>query len=242
MANVKEHYDHHLADIYSWMSGDFNSGQQAFSQFLSAVEVEPFSTGKAIDLGAGHGIQSVALAGLGFEVSAIDFNDFLLSELKQRAVGLTIHPIRGDIREVLRYRKLEPELIVCCGDTITHLDSVDEVSNLISDCADTLVPGGRFIISFRDYTIPLTGDSRFIPVKSDANQILTCCVDYDETHVHVTDLLHLREGGEWKQKVSSYKKVRLNPELVIRLIEHQGMMVEFNDSVNRMVTMVARKF
>jgi 2-polyprenyl-3-methyl-5-hydroxy-6-metoxy-1,4-benzoquinol methylase len=44
----------------------------------------------AIDLGAGYGIQSIALANLGFRVRAVDFNRQLLEELSVNKKSLPI--------------------------------------------------------------------------------------------------------------------------------------------------------
>lgn len=70
------------------------------------------------------------------------------------------------------------------------------------------------IISFRDLTKELTGEHRFIPVKSDENRIHTCFLEYFPEWVRVTDLLHERIGGSWTQKISSYQKLRLNTEML----------------------------
>ena len=87
---VKEHYDNHLADFYSWMIGDFEKGKDSFKDFCIKNEIKPNKTGNAIDLGAGNGIQSIALGEIGFNVKAVDFNEKLLSELKQKIGGLPI--------------------------------------------------------------------------------------------------------------------------------------------------------
>ena len=75
--SVKEHYDRHLGKFYSWMAGDFEAEQSLFQKFLYENKIVPASSKKAIDLGAGHGIQSVSLAMMGFEVTAVDFSEQL---------------------------------------------------------------------------------------------------------------------------------------------------------------------
>ena len=55
---VKAHYDNHLAKFYRWMSGDFDEKSRAFQDFLMVHHVYPNNTGIAVDLGAGHSIQS----------------------------------------------------------------------------------------------------------------------------------------------------------------------------------------
>lgn len=100
MTTVKEHYDKHLSDFYSWMVGDFETKQREHQQFLEENNVIPNSTKIAIDLGAGNGIQSVSLAKLGFDVKAIDFNKQLLAELEINRRDLPIEIIEDDIRFV----------------------------------------------------------------------------------------------------------------------------------------------
>lgn len=238
---VKEHYDNHLARFYSWMAGDFETKQNEFRSFLQDHGILPSSTGRAIDLGAGHGLQSVPLAGLGFKVTAVDFNQGLLEELQANAIGLPIEIQNADIREVRQLAWLKPELILCWGDTLTHLVGKDEIGKLILDMAATLVPGGKILLSFRDYSVELTGDSRFIPVKSDDTRILTCVLDYEVDRVRVTDLLQERNEAGWQQKVSSYYKVRIAPDEVVKLIEGAGMRILFKAVINRMTTLLAER-
>lgn len=56
---VKEHYDNHLGNFYSWMAGDFDAKQKEFEFWLKAHNIFPELNGYAIDLGAGHGIQCI---------------------------------------------------------------------------------------------------------------------------------------------------------------------------------------
>lgn len=47
---VKEHYDKHLANFYSWMTGDFETKCNEFKKFLTDNSIAPFSNKIAIDL------------------------------------------------------------------------------------------------------------------------------------------------------------------------------------------------
>jgi SAM-dependent methyltransferase len=238
MAGVKEHYDKHLSNFYSWMAGDFELLQESQGNFFAQHNILPGSTAAAIDLGAGHGAQSTALAKLGFHVTAIDFSAQLLAELGRNSRSLPVETVEDDIRNVSKYSYLKPELIVCMGDTLTHLESADEVERLVNDCAAMLQPGGRLVLSFRDYTRELKGNDRFIPVKNDGNRILTVFLEYFPGKVSVTDLLFERSGQSWEQKVSTYDKLRLDASEVSKLMVKAGLKVEFNEPVNRMICMV----
>jgi hypothetical protein len=65
-----------------------------------------------------------------------------------------------------------------------------KVHKLISTAASALEPNGHFVITFRDYSSALAAQERFIPVRSDESRILTCFLEYADSHLTVHDLLH----------------------------------------------------
>jgi len=238
---AKEHYEKHLAGFYSWMAGDFETKEKEFRTFLQTHFIFPSTSKVAIDLGAGHGIQSSALAKSGFKVWAVDFNKQLLDELKTNCTGLDVTAIEQDMRLVTKYEDLSPELLVCWGDTLTHLENESDIERFIEYSCDILKEGGKFILSFRDYAEKRIGDARFIPVKSDEGRILTCFLEYTPTHVVVTDLLHELKNGNWEQKVSCYNKFRITGDEITALLEENNMTITVQEEVNGMITIVAKK-
>ena len=238
---VKEHYDTHLGFFYSWMLGDFEEKKNEFVKFCKKNSVIPHDSGLAIDLGAGNGIQSVALGELGFKVKAVDFNQTLLTELETKTGDLQIETLNGDLRDIPKFKPNKPELIICCGDTISHLDNELEISRLIENINDILTSSGKIILSFRDYSLELKDTQRFIPVKSDSNKILTCHLEYFDKKVKVTDLLHEKIDNEWVQRVSSYDKVRTTKGMITNMLNSQGFDITLNETIDRMITIIGRK-
>ena len=237
MASVKEHYDAHLGRFYSWMLGDFAERTQQQLQYFREHNIAPGANGVAIDLGCGNGIQSVALADLGFKVVAVDFNKSLLNELKVNAGERPVTVIEGSITDVSLYDQ-PCELVVCMGDTITHLESVETVEKLFGDLLRILVPGGKLVISFRELAFPLEGEKRFIPVRSDAERILTCFLEYHPDHVMVHDLLYENENGQWKFSASAYKKLRMHTNQVVGLLVKAGFRIKAVNERNGMMYVV----
>jgi len=238
---VKEHYDNHLGNFYSWYAGDFDKNKDAFKALCIENDIKPGDSTYAIDLGAGNGIQTIALAESGFKVKAIDFNSQLIAELKSKIGNLPIEVFNDDIKFVGKYAQPQPALIVCCGDTLAHLDSFSEVQKLIKDSFDILSANGRLILTFRDYSTELEDTNRFIPVKSDSQRILTCFVEYFPYKLRVTDLLHEYENGKWIQKASSYFKTRISRELVLGFLKDSGFKIGFDNIANRMITIIWQK-
>ena len=116
---TKEHYDSHLARFYEWMVGDFEAKQKEQQGFFERNGIKPLQNKVAIDLGSGHGLQSIALAKLGFQVKAIDFNQELLESLRIRGRGLGIQVFERDLLSEENFHD-QSELIACMGDTIPH--------------------------------------------------------------------------------------------------------------------------
>jgi 2-polyprenyl-3-methyl-5-hydroxy-6-metoxy-1,4-benzoquinol methylase len=241
MSSAKEHYDRLLANYYSWFAGDFKVLQEEFSTFLQQNKIFSDAHETAIDLGAGQGIQSVALAKAGFRVKAIDFNQQLLDELKENSAGLDIEIIYDDIRNFKKHGDSPVSLIICWGDTLTHLDSFDEVIKLLEDCCSSLIKGGKLFLSFRNFSLEVSGENRFIPVKSDASRILTCFLEYMGDKVRVTDLIYENENGKWVQKISSYHKLRLPLEFVEQVLKSNSMYIIYSEPVKGLLTMIAEK-
>ncbi|MGW5646828.1 class I SAM-dependent methyltransferase [Saccharopolyspora sp. NPDC003752] len=221
MTAAADHYDRLLAEHYTWMlGGDIEAAASAQLELLRELGVRAHTDDAvAVDLGCGPGVQSLALARLGFaRVIAVDTSSRLLDELGAHAAdseaGQAIRPVHGDIRDALP-EVVEPggaTAVVCMGDTLPHLPAREDVSSLIGDVARALRPGGHFVATYRDLTRELAGPDRFLPVRSTEDRILTCFLEYpDDNTVLVHDLLHVRSGDRWELAVSSYPKLRLPP-------------------------------
>jgi SAM-dependent methyltransferase len=192
---------------------------------VGAGDVTSFlgTTTFAVDLGAGFGMHTIPLARAGASVLAIDSSEQLLSDLRQSCVGLPVQAVQADLLDFPSHISARPDLILCMGDTITHLASETDVEGLIRSVARSLRPGGTFVATFRDYRSLPTGDSRFIPVRSDSDRVHTCFLEELPQHVLVHDIVHEREGDRWRMRVSSYRKLRLSPDAIVAFADASGL-------------------
>ena len=129
MTTAETHYRTHLGPVYSWMLGDLDA---AFAR--GAAEIDdlplPASGGTAVDLGAGLGLHALGLAKRGFDVVAIDSCQSLLDELQSRARSLRIAVHHADLVDFRRFFPGQAQVIVCMGDTLTHLPALPAVESL----------------------------------------------------------------------------------------------------------------
>ena len=236
MPTVAAHYENHLGPIYLWMAGGMEHalalGRSDLSEFIS-------TPGYAVDLGAGFGMHAIPLARAGFRVLAVDLSQHLLNELKFHSVDLPVTSIAANLLDFSAHMSEPADLILCMGDTLTHLASTQEVEALVVAVAASLRPEGRFVTTFRDYRTLPVGDNRFIPVRSDAERIHTCFLEERAEHVIVHDIVHERARDGWSMKVSHYEKLRLAPDTVIRAATAAGLSCRLEPGPRGMVKLLA---
>ena len=242
MATVEQHYDRVLSDVYSWMYGGFDSALARFTEFFKGRGIAPQRSGRAIDLGAGCGFQSIPLATLGFAVTAIDLDRKLLEELRSRAGDMDITIVRGDLLRFDEHVRLPVELVVCMVDTLVHLERKADVSALFAKVGATLEPGGKLILSFRDLSLEATDLDRFIPVRSDDSTVFTCFLEYEPETVKVHDLVYRKQAdGRWAFLKSYYRKLRLAQPWVETELARCGFASVDASAERGLVTIVATK-
>jgi len=254
MSEVSDHYERLLSRHYTWMFGATFADKVAEQKSILVQAIgylaDENARGLAVDLGSGPGFQAVALSQLGFSpVIAVDTSAELLRELQEQTSKFTdaerrsIQTHHADIRELPGLvAPASATIIVCMGDTITHLAQKSDVTALCNAIYDALVSGGIFVFTWRDLTAELHGVDRFIPVRSDENTVMTCFLEYaspDTVNVH--DLVYTHGPEGWMLNKGSYPKLRLSADWLTQQLEAAGLTVEFEGSAGRLLEIVARK-
>jgi SAM-dependent methyltransferase len=248
MSTVNEHYERLLSQHYTWMFGvsfeDRVTEQKSFlSRTLAPLDYTP-EAATAVDLGCGPGFQTIALAQLGFSsVIAVDTSSELLDELRSHVGSLPVRTEKADLRNL---PAIVPSgratVIVCMGDTLTHLPETSDVSALFRGAFERLRRGGMFVITYRDLTTELHGTDRFIPVRSDDNKIMTCFLEFENPgSVVVHDLVHMRQGAGWSLNKSSYRKLRLGITWIREELSRAGFDILSEDLSGRLIGLAAVK-
>ena len=238
-----EHYRTFLADHYTWMSGLYAEKVAHQHELLVRSGVAPLTTGKALDLGCGPGSQSIALAQLGFSITAIDANAQLLEELGQHAGDLPIRTVQHDLCALVTCPGLPAQVdaVVCVGDIIPHLPSTECITSLFEQVSARLVPHGKFVLGFRDLSEERYGLDRFLPIRSDSERIMMCFLEYEPDTVVVHDLIYIRQGERWDLRKSSYRKLRLSLAWVLSQLEVTGFAVLSKENTQGVWNLVASK-
>jgi 2-polyprenyl-3-methyl-5-hydroxy-6-metoxy-1,4-benzoquinol methylase len=223
------------------MYGGFDAALARYTEFFASRGIEPRGSRRAIDLGAGCGFQSIPLARLGFEVTAIDLDRKLLDELRAHAGDAPITVVRADLNDFERHAQLPVELVVCMVDTLVHLSTKAEVVALLGRVSRALEPRGRFVVTYRDLSREAAELDRFIPVRSDESTILTCFLEYEPETVKVHDLVYRKRDGRWALGKGFYRKLRLPKAWIETELERAGFGPIESGEDRGFVTIVATK-
>ncbi|MGW8303357.1 MAG: class I SAM-dependent methyltransferase, partial [Desulfobacterales bacterium] len=210
-------------------------------KFFVDHDIQPIRSGLAYDLGAGCGFQSVPLAQLGFRVVALDLSAKMLAQLKKTAKNLPIETICDDLSNFTNYKRGNSELVVCMGDTLTHLDDFKKVQALLDMVFFSLETGGCLILSFRNLTQELVDLDRFIPVKSNETTIFTCFLEFEKDRVKVHDIIYEKNNGQWVLQKSVFQKLRISPDWTQKYLQKIGFAIEFYEEQNGLIFIIARK-
>lgn len=236
---VTTHYDAILASRYTWMMGGLDGCLSSARALLDAVGLTDEGSGIVLDLGAGAGYHARTLASRGFSVVAVDTSDALLRELHEVCAGMAVTTIQSDLLDEAKYAEQGPyALVLCVGDTLTHLSSVKDVDRLIRMAARLLMPGGALLLQFREQPRDLSPQESVITMRSERDRIMQCVLHFEPQRVWVTDIVHEWNGQAWLTTKSTYPKLRLVTDELLEIATSAGLNIRFNETLTRQRVLV----
>lgn len=110
--------------------------------------------GRVLDVAAGAGNLAVVLAEAGFQVTAVDIDPAMAERMQAKSCqeGRQFEALKGDMREVgglLAGRHYET--VLCVGNSIVHLASLEEIAGAAAQMKSLLAPGGTLILQVVNY-------------------------------------------------------------------------------------------
>ncbi|QQE10962.1 class I SAM-dependent methyltransferase [Planctomycetota bacterium] len=237
-----DHYKQTLATNYTWLFGGrvFNEANNSafYAKHLPASGNEAL----IVDLGAGPGFHSLPLAKMGYRVLAVDLCEDLLDELDAAREDANVTAVHADICKYLPTLKENADVVLCMGDTLSHFESLKDVSELIRDAKTALKDEGTLILSYRDLSAQKDTAQTVIPVRSEANRIATCVLAYNGEKVEVSDIFYNRANAdsEWGMATSTYEKLIIPIDWLIGELESNQFKISFQDNQRGMLTLIAK--
>ncbi len=223
MSEVLRHYEALLGPLYSWSLGDFDARVEASRAFF-ATHLAVKNAPAALDLGCGTGVQTLALAQLGFKVTGVDFSPRMLAEYSARTASVGARAVVSDLTEFDVGTGFA--VAVCFGDTVAHLADLAAVRSLCRRTFQALCPDGVWLLSTRDHSVVLEGDARFLMIRADDDRSMICFVEDAGERIRVTDLIETRGSSGATLQSNSYWKLRVSPKSLTLELSAAGFRVE----------------
>lgn len=232
-SNYLKHYEQVLARYYTWIFDDLDTGKSRAENELSELLKGNVHEGIALDLGCGPGYFALVFSELGYDVVAVDTSQALLSSLRNAIPDNNkIDIVESDMREYLNAIDSDSiQIIAIMGDTISHLDKMEDINSLFGDTYRVLKVGGKLLLSYRDQTSAKAGESLVIPIKSGDKKLFVAAMEFSEQSIRVIDTMFTLEKEKWIIESSVYNKLLLKKEIVTEMLTASGFELTYPESI-----------
>jgi len=142
-----------MASEYHLMFGDWRSevrAQGATLDRLLRVDEQPL---RVLDCACGIGTQAIGLALQGHRVHATDLSPAAVARARSEAeaFGATLTFGVAAFQSLSREVPAHFDVVVCCDNAIAHVIDDSDLVHALNEMRSRLVPGGRLVVSIRDY-------------------------------------------------------------------------------------------
>lgn len=176
-----------FAQVYDELMGDVNYEQ--WTDYLYRLLLNaPKEVKTILEFGSGTGNLTTRLAKKGFDMTAVDISEDMLTIADEKAdrEGLDINFYLGDMSSFVINDKFDAVISAC--DTVNYLDDLDKIAGFIEGAYDALNPGGVLLFDINTITKfkKTIGDNTFVYNLEDVycvweSQADENRVDYDLT-------------------------------------------------------------
>ena len=142
---ISSYYDRYDEDRRTVKS---RHGQLEFRTTMAYIHRYADSRSKVLEIGAGTGRYSIALAEEGMDVTAVELVESNLAVLREKSKGMeNIGSFRGDAADLSRFPDSCFDLTLSLG-PMYHLFEADEVNRAIDEAIRVTKPGGVIMFAF----------------------------------------------------------------------------------------------
>lgn len=176
-----------------------------------------------LDIACATGGYAAVLSQMGFDVTAFDLDETMVEMCRERMEkeGLNAHVFQGDMLHVGEVDG-SFDLAFCIGNSMVHLDNLEEVRTFLKGCHKVLEPQGRLVIQILNYDRVLDENVSSLPTifNSDVPLSFERIYEYSEDTGKITFIGRLEVEGEKHE--SAVTLLPLRSTQLMELMEECG--------------------
>lgn len=235
-----------LAPYYDYLHPD---GEEALARTGESLDniLKPLNVRTVLDCTCGTGLQALALARKGYDVTGSDISRPMLRKAmaKARATGLKVRWIHADVRCLQTAIENSFDAVITCGNSLLHLTTSDELGLAIRSMFDAIAPEGSLLIDLADSEGSLFNPHPFMSSKiqlPDGARLSVYTTTEHKGEITVLNVFMARDtsGGTEVTHTSMRLRIPVREEL-LQLLDKVGFAEVLDISSRGSITLLARK-
>jgi glycine/sarcosine N-methyltransferase len=189
---------------------------------------------RVLDSACGTGIHAIALAEMGYSVSAADISSEMIKEARKN-VGCAQKDINlktagfGELAQNF-HSTSEPKFdaLLCLGNSLPHLLSENALQAALEDMAACLPPGGLLLLQNRNFDAVMEEHNRWQGIQSyqenGAEWLFVRFYDFDSDGLITFNIIQLHKdlNESWSQDISTTRLFPLKQDILLPLLINAG--------------------
>ena len=201
----------HAEEFYDALAADYDG----MTQFAKRLEQQQqllaslLPLRRAVDMGCGTGLHSIALARLGVEVAGIDISVEMLERARAHGAeqGVAVEFLHGDFLSHPPAEFLPADLLLCVGNSLPHIDR-SALEAVLTHWRTLLSPGGRVLIQLLNYDRILEQRERIVNIRRGGATTVLRFYDFLDDGLQF-NILTMTDSGDGL--THSFRSTRLTP-------------------------------
>ena len=127
--------------------------------------IQPLADKNILDVGCSTGQLAQKLASFGSQVIGIDLNADMIEIANKENQEASVKFMLGNMLDLdSHFDKSSLDAVLCFGNTLVHLDSIDEAARFFESASRILKPGGKLLLQILNYDYILDDHVEELPL------------------------------------------------------------------------------
>jgi 2-polyprenyl-3-methyl-5-hydroxy-6-metoxy-1,4-benzoquinol methylase len=215
---------------------------------------------RVLDMACGTGRHAIALSTEGLSVIGLDNSEKMIVQAREYSeeYGQAVKFIRDDMKNVADLFDEKFDLVICLGNSLSLLASLEIVKQVLIDVAGLISDEGSLVFQVLNFEAIRRNGDRFFPLKSgkisdDKEVVFARFFEHLKKSATTTLVLAalVETSGSWTPMVSERQVIQMDMPIITSLLESAGLSVleiyqdydksDFDPITSRNIVVRARK-